>query len=93
MPFDKTEPPPLIAPLEPRISPKPDDMPQPERPVIEPPKSLPELKNEPKQTTQLTDEQINALFSGVRQAPRVSLLGIPAVNKLFSEEYTNAERL
>jgi hypothetical protein len=68
-------------------------MPQPERSAIEPPKSLPELKNEPKQTTQLTDEQINALFSGVRQAPRVSLLGIPAVNKLFSEEYTNAERL
>ena len=91
--YQESSPAPQVAPLEPRIAPKPNDMPQPERSAIEPPKSLPELKNEPKQTTQLTDEQINALFSGVRQAPRVSLLSMPATNKLFSEEYTNAERL
>ena len=91
--YQESSPAPQVAPLEPRIAPKLDDMPQPERSAVEPPKSLPELKYEPKQASQLTDEQINALFSGVRQAPRVSLLGIPATNKLFSEEYTNAERL
>ncbi len=91
--YQESSPAPQVAPFEPRIAPKLGDMPQPERSAVEPPKSLPELKYEPKQAPQLTDEQINALFSGVRQAPRVSLLGIPATNKLFSEEYTNAERL
>lgn len=98
---------PSMAPVEPRISlatpqmPQPEarispiapPMPQTERSVASKPEAPPELKIEPKRPEQLTDEQLAAIFSNVRQAPRVSLLSMPVSTKLFSEEYADAERL
>lgn len=82
-----------IAQEEPEISPIAPPIAQSESQVVKPQEKPPELKMEARQPSQMTDEQIAALFSGVRQAPRVSLLSMPVSTKLFSEEYKDAERL
>lgn len=84
---------PAMAPFEPQISPIAPPMPQIERSATKAPEAPPELKIEPKQPEQMTDEQIAAILANVRQAPRVSLLSMPVSTKLFSEEYVDAERL